>query len=226
MTITNFQYVGYLSDVLGIYNDIDTLTARYHAAKANFDGAKSAMKEYQSTFSFKNCILGWTLIFAGLMLTFPLLFIPGVKFGVWITFCALISCVIILLSKIIYQTKVLPLHRANLNIEIEKARRAYNASYESLVTHRHNLNEMREGIEEPCSYPLSLYIMCEAAKEGQCSNIPQGIRYFTNRYKTLEKANDEAFTALKANIDREQEKAKERQGFLDNLDETARTLFE
>ena len=68
--------------------------------------------------------------------------------------------------------------------------------------------------------------MREAAKEGECSNIPQGIRYFKNRYRTLELSEDEASQTLKKRIDDEQERAVKRQAFLDALDESAQTLFQ
>lgn len=225
--VSNFQYVGYLSDVLQTYNDIDVLTAQFNCAKANYDNAKTALEEYENTFCLKNCILAWSMVFgAMLLLTCPLLLVPRSNWIVWLVFCAMIASVIIVVSKIIYQKKVFPVHRSFLEDERNRAETIYKKSYESLVARRANLQDLREGIEEQCTYPLSIYMMREAAKEGECSNIPQGIRYFKNRYKTLEIATEESSIHLKARIDNEHEKSKSRQDFLNNLDESAQTLFQ
>jgi hypothetical protein len=224
--VSNFHYVGYLSDFLATYNDIDILTAQYECAKANYDNAQKALKEYQSTFSLKNCVLGWLLSFGCLLLTFPLLFLPNTNIIVWLAFCAILASVIIVMSKLIYNKKVLPVHRSTLQDELQRAEQVYRISYETLVARRSNLKELRGELETQCTYPLSIYLMREAAKEGECSNIPQGIRYFKNRYRTLELAEDEASQTLKKRIDDEQERAVKRQAFLDALDESAQTLFQ
>ena len=224
--VSNFQYVGYLSDFLATYNDIDILTAQYECAKANYDNAQKALKNYQSTFSFRNCVLAWLVVFGCLLLTFPILFLPHTNIFVWLGFCAIIASVIIVMSRIIYHKKVLPVHRSVLQDELTRAEQAYRLSYETLVTRRSNLQDLRGELETQCTYPLSIYLMREAAKEGECSNIPQGIRYFKNRYRTLELAEDEASQTLKKRIDDEQERAVKRQAFLDALDESAQTLFQ
>lgn len=224
--MSNFQYVGYLSDFLSIYNEIDILTRQYECAKKNYDNAQSALKDYKNTFSFINCLYGLAFVFLCSLITFPILFIPYVTISSWLFFCAIISCVIIVVSKFIYHKKVLPLHKSNIQRATRVAEREYRKAYEALLTQRSNLQRMREGINEKCAYPLSVYIMREAAKEGACSNIPQGMNYFLNRYKTLEEAKDEASLALKQSIDKEQDKAMERQSFLETLDESAQSLFQ
>jgi hypothetical protein len=224
--MSNFQYVGYLSDFLSIYNEIDTLTQQYECAKKNYDNAQAALLDYKHTFSFVNCLYGFVFVFLCSLITFPLLFIPHVTIISWLLFCAILSCVIIVVSKFIYHKKVLPIHKSNINKATRAAEREYRKAYEALLAQRSNLQRMREGIHEKCVYPLSVYIMREAAKEGSCSNIPQGVNYFLNRYKTLETAEDEASVALKQNIDNEQSKATERQAFLENLDESAQSLFQ
>ncbi len=224
--VSNFQYVGYLSDFLATYNDIDILTAQYNCAKANYDNAKRKLAEYQNTFSFKNCLIGWGMIFGVLLLTFPILFLPHTNFMVWLAFCAIIASVIIVMSKIIYNKKVLPVHRSTLQDELTRAEQVYRLSYETLVARRSNLKDLRGELDEQCTYPLSIYLMREAAKEGECSNIPQGIRYFKNRYRTLELSEEESAQALKKRIDEEQERAVIRQTFLNGLDDSAQTLFQ
>lgn len=225
-SISNFQYVGYLSDFLGTYHDIDMLTENYKCALSNYKNVSKKIKEYKQTFSFRNCILGWALLFGVLLLSFPLVLFCNVPLFSWFLFCAILSCVIIVISRIIYQKKVLPIHMKRLEGERNKARADGIAMYEALITHRTNLQALRDGIDERCSYPLSVYIMREAAKEGECSNIPQGVHYFNSRYKTLEESEEDASKSLKNNIDSEQTKAEQRQQFLDNLDETSRELFE
>jgi hypothetical protein len=225
--VSNFQYVGYLSDVLQTYNDIDVLTAQFNCAKTNYDNAQAALDEYKNTFCLKNCVLAWCMMMGVLLLlTCPFLFLPRTSIIAWLVFCALIASVIIVVSKLIYQKKVFPAHKSFLEDERNRAEVIYKKSYESLVARRANLQDLREGIEEQCTYPLSVYMMREAAKEGECSNIPQGIRYFKNRYKTLETATEESSISLKARIDNEQDKYKARQDFLVNLDEKAQTLFQ
>ena len=224
--ISNFQYVGYLSDFLATYNDIDMLTAEYNYAKANFDNANRVLEEYQQTFSWKNCCFGWILIFACLCLTFPIAILLSMPFWLWIIICAILASVIIVVSRIIYYKQVMPIHKSFLMNERTRAERIYKRSYESLIAHRSNLQDLRGDIDEQCSYPLSIFLMREAAKEGECSNIPQGIRYFKNRYKTLETASDESSQALKQRIDNEQYLAEQRQQFLETLDDSAQTLFQ
>lgn len=224
--ISNFQYVGYLSDFLAAYNDVDMQTAQYNCAKANYDNATQKLKEYQNTFSLGNCCLGWAVIFGASLLTFPVLFLPHTNVFVWLTFCALFASVIIVMSKFIYHKKVLPIHRTALQTELTRAEQQYRQSYEILVARRSNLVDLRGELEAQYTHPLSIYLMREAAKEGECSNIPQGIRYVKNRYHTLEITDDAQSQALKKRIDDEQERAVKRQGFLDTLDESAQTLFQ
>jgi hypothetical protein len=224
--ISNFQYVGYLSDFLATYNDIDVFTAQYNCAKENFDTAKQKLQEYNDTFSMKNCLLGWALIFGVLLLTFPVLFLPHTNVFVWLTLCAIIASVIIVVSKVVYTKKVLPIHRSILNDELNRAKESYGFAYEALIARRSNLNDLKGEIDEKCSQPLSIYLMREAAKEGECSNIPQGIRYYKSRYKTLESATDESSVNLKKRIDEAQSRAEARKVFLDGLDESAQTLFQ
>lgn len=224
--ISNFQYVGYLSDFLATYNDIDLLTAQYDCAKANFDNANKAIAEYKNTFSFRNCLIGFCIVFPCTLLTFPLALLLKMPVLLWIAFCALLASVIIVVSKIIYAKKVFPAHNTYLQDQRARAEQAYRDSYEKLIARRSNLCDLRGGIDEQCSYPLSIYLMREAAKEGECANIPQGVRYFKNRYKTLETATEESSQTLKRRIDAEQHRAEQRQAFLDNLDESAQTLFQ
>ena len=98
--VSNFQYVGYLSDFLATYNDIDILTAQYECAKANYDNAQKALKNYQSTFSFRNCLLAWLVVFGCLLLTFPILFLPHTNIFVWLGFCGIIASVIIVTANL------------------------------------------------------------------------------------------------------------------------------
>lgn len=222
---TNFQYVSYLTDFLYTYGDIEINSAKFECSKKNFDSAATALKSYRETFSLVNCLWGWLLIFLCSLISFPLLFIPGVKFLPWISICALFSCVIIVLSKIAYHKRVLPIHTGTLNEELRASKEIYEKSYEILIAHRSNLKRMCEGMDERCSYPLSIYIMREAAKEGCCNNIPQGMRYFNDRYRTLAESTDIEELALKHRIDSEHERSEERQSFLLSLDEYARTLY-
>ena len=224
--MSNFQYVGYLSDFLSIYNEIDALTAQYECAKKNYDNAQAALKEYSHTFSFINCLYGFCFVFLCSLITFPLLFISHITVPAWLIFCATLSCVIIVVSKFIYHKKVLPVHKSNIQKATRVAEREYRKAYEALLTQRSNLQRMREGLHERCTSPLSVYIMREAAKEGACSNIPQGVKYFLNRYKTLEEAEDDASLTLKQSIDKEQDKAIKQQSFLENIDESAKLLFQ
>lgn len=225
-TISNFQYVGYLSDFLGTYNDIDVLTEQYQVALNNYQNASKKLKEYQQTFSLRNCTIAWSMLFGIFLLSFPLVMFGKLTFMPWFLFCAILSCVIIVISRIIYQKKVLPIHTKRLEAERNKAKADGTALYEALIAHRTNLQALRDGIDERCSYPLSVYIMREAAKEGECANIPQGVHYFNSRYKTLEESTDASVQALKHSIDSEQAKADQRQQFLDTLDETSREFFE
>lgn len=223
--ISNFQYVGYLSDFLATYNDIDLLTDQYNCAKENFDNANKAIKEYEETFSLKNCCIAWLIVFPITLLTLPLTILLSCPIFLWVMFCAVITSVIIVMSKIIYSKKVFPIHQAFLLDERSRAEHIYQTSYEKLVACRSNLRDLCGDIDEQCSYPLSIYLMREAAKEGECANIPQGIRYFKNRYKTLEISSDESAQALKKRIDNEQQLASKRRDFLEKLDEDAQTLF-
>lgn len=224
--VSNFQYVGYLSDFLAAYNDVDMQTAQYNCAKANYDNATQKLEEYQNTFSAANCLIGWVVIFGASLLTFPVLFLPHTNIFIWLIFCALFASVIIVMSKFIYHKKVLPVHRSALQDEIMRAEQAYRNSYEILVARRSNITDLRGELDAQYTHPLSIYLMREAAKEGECSNIPQGIRYVKNRYRTLERTEDEQSQALKKRIDNEQERAVKRQAFLDALDESAQTLFQ
>jgi hypothetical protein len=224
--ISNFQYVGYLSDFLAAYNDVDIHTAQYKCAKTNYDNATQKLQEYQNTFCFANCCIGWAVIFGVLLLTFPVLFLPHTNVLIWIAFCALFASVIIVMSKFIYNKKVLPVHRSNLQDEIARAEQIYRQSYETLVARRSNLVDLRGELDAQYTHPLSIYLMREAAKEGECSNIPQGIRYVKNRYHTLEIAEDAQSQSLKKRIDDERERAEKRQFFLDSLDESAQSLFQ
>lgn len=226
-SVVNFQYIGYLGDFLNTYNDIDSLTDEFQCAKYNYETAQEKLKEYEARFSKKNCIVGilcmWLILFA---LMSPTLLIPRVSVIPTIIFCGMLACVIILVSSILYRNKVLPKHKANLSDEVSRARVAYEKAYKALVDRRSNLAEMQEGMDEQCSYPLSIYIMREAAKEGACSNIPQGVRYFRERYRTLEGSHDELAVGLKHSIDNEKTISDNRREFLDTLDENARTLFD
>lgn len=225
--ITNFQYVGYLSDFLGTYNDIDALMEKYQNASSRLKQAAQKKDTYNQTFAWSNCALGWGIIAGALLVLFmPLVFLTKMSFLTLFVFCVILSCVIILISRAVYIKKVLPVHTSRLEAEINKAKTDGKAIYEALIAHRANLQAMKDGIDTKCAYPLSVYIMREAAKEGECSNIPQGVHYFTSRYKTLEEADDEESIKLKNSIDKEQDKAAQRQSFLDSLDETARELFE
>ena len=227
MAITNFQYVGFLGDFLNTYNSIDILTEQFELAKTNYDAATQKLEEYKKTFCLKNCILGFFALYGIiLLLTFPFMFLETTRVVIWLPFCAIIACVIIVLSKILYTTRVLPTHSAHLQNAVNRAKRNYERTYNQLIAHRNNLETMCEGMPEHCAYPLSIYIMREAAKEGECGNIPQGIRYFTERYKTLEQLDDEASVNLKTRIDHEKALSDLRQQFLNELDEMARTLFE
>lgn len=225
--ITNFQYVGYLGDFLNTYNSIDELTEQFQLSKENYDAAKNKLSEYKQTFCLRNCVIGFFVIYILLLiLTSPIFFLPTATVLYWLVICAIPAFVIILVSKIIYRNRVLPTHQAVLEDEINRAQTLYSKTYEMLLIHRSNLNELRDGIEAPCTYPLSIYIMREAAKEGECSNIPQGIRYFNERYKTLELADDEESIQLKQHIDQEQAASDARQTLLYELDDMARTLFD
>lgn len=224
--VSNFQYVGYLSDFLAAYNDIDVQTAQYNCAKANYDNATKKLQEYQDTFSIENCLVGWVATFGMSLLTFPILFLPHTNILIWLAFCALFTSVIIVMSKVIYHKKVLPIHRSVLQGEIARAEQAYRQSYEALLTRRSNLMDLKGELEDVYTHPLSIYLMREAAKEGECSNIPQGIKYVKNRYHTLELSEDESAQSLKKRIDDEHAQAIKRQAFLDTLDESAQTLFQ
>lgn len=225
-TIKNFQYIGYLSDFITTHYNIDVLIDKFSCAKYNYDNINNAKKVYSNTFSFKNCIIGWIMIFACTLITFPLLFLPGATVFPWLVFCAILSSVIIVASKIVYKRKVLPIHFRHLKSEEVKSKRMYEVAYKALLIQRDNLYGMQEGIDEECTYPLSLYIMLKAAKQGDCANIPQGIKYFQSKYKALSSMENEDFTKLKENIDAEQSRAANVQQFLNNIDNHAQSLFD
>lgn len=223
---TNFQYVGYLGDFLNTYNSIDELTESFQSTKQNYENAQKLLEEYENTFSVRNCIMGFLLLFIIFLLVTSIpVFLQIVNPLLWLCFCAISSCVIIFLSRFMYNQKVLPTHRTTLQYELSRFQDTFEKVYNDLIAQRSNLHNMSEGIDEQCTYPLSIYIMREAAKEGECSNIPQGIRYFNSRYKTLETATDDFSCTLKESIDEEKQASDKRREFLEALDDIARSLY-
>jgi hypothetical protein len=67
--------------------------------------------------------------------------------------------------------------------------------------------------------------MLSAAKEGLCSNIPQGVVYFLSRYQVLSESELEADVELKSRIDAEKTRTQRLDTFLDALDEDAAFLY-
>ena len=223
----NFQYIGYLGDFLTIYHNIDVLSKEFECAKYNYDKAKEKLDEYNNRFSMPNCIVACAFLFAILfVINIPFILFLRANAAFIFAFCAILSCVIIFMNKVLYTKRVLPKHRSTLQDEVNRAKDTYEKAYNALITERSNLRDMIEGLDENCTYPLPIYIMREAAKEGSCVNIPQGVKYFNGRYQALSESSEESLIKLKERIDKERASSIAQKDFLDNLDEKAKTLFE
>ena len=223
--ISNFQYVYYLSDFLRIYDTIRKLRETFEDQEIKLTQANNKLQARSSAMSLSACLIGWLILFIGAMFSFPILFTGAINGWLWLGLCTGIPCVIIFACKILYTKNVYPVYKNRLEGKIEKIRLDGQKMYRDIAKQKEALQAMKLGMDERCAYPLSLYIMREAAKNGECSNIPQGVHYFTARYETLSTTQDSNLKMLKQNIDNEQSRAEELQAFLDALDERAAVFF-
>lgn len=224
----NFQYQGYLTDVLQTYNQIETLMQRYKALKETVDNGETLIAQYRRALSLPRCFMLGIAVFT--ILSFILGAVLWLLIKQFFTipsliFCGIITCVIIVAGKIFYHKKVLPVHIKNIQSKTRSAKAQAKRAYESLVQYREILQELNKNIDEQCTYPLSVYIMLSAAKEGLCSNIPQGVVYFLSRYQVLSESELEADVELKSRIDAEKIRTQGMDTFLDALDEDAAFLY-
>lgn len=218
-----------LSEILNQYKEMDALIKSFSFIEKSLlerqaDYEKLSVPTDKKAVFLRRIPLS-VLVLAGWGLAFWLLRVWtwGVESIVLIVFGAiLISLVppaLAVLDSVIEEKTTRKKALADAKEAREAAEQEYLEVYKRIGTHKVFFDKLVGEIPEDCRCPLIIYIIQSFVKDGKCKNALQGVDMVRKTLIGLENSKDEKEKRLLAEIKEDQNKAKQKEAFLDNLDE-------